>query len=373
MTFFQPFDDWLGRIVSMRAMALIRLLVGPIALIHLWPFIADALDGRTYRDVFHHPYASWYPELPTPGYVALLCVGVVAAGAMTIGLFTRVATATTFAVVAYNMALSTTHFHNNRAYLVIVLGILALAPTGRELSTDAWLTSRRHSGTPLVTTSTAWPLLLLRFECSIVYGASGLSKLLDPDWFGGTVTWGRIVNSESQLRTSPLPDWFIDALLERSLHTGMAKMIVMTEIFIAIALWVPRLRLLAVWVAIAFHVLIEISSSVQVFSYLAVTVLLVWATPSTRDRVIHIDPASIAHLRFVRVVHALDWLARFRVETGLSGDTLSVIDRDGRGRSGGGAAVFIVSRLPVTAWFALPLTMLPVARRRTARSLQSTP
>ena len=32
------------------------------------------------------------------------------------------ATATTFAIVAYNLFLSTTHFHNNRAYLVIVLG-----------------------------------------------------------------------------------------------------------------------------------------------------------------------------------------------------------------------------------------------------------
>ena len=33
----------------MRALALLRVLVGPIVLLHLWPFLSDALDGRTYQ------------------------------------------------------------------------------------------------------------------------------------------------------------------------------------------------------------------------------------------------------------------------------------------------------------------------------------
>src|SRR6185436_3113321 len=163
------FDRLLGRVVSIRSLALLRVLVGPIVLLHLQPFLSDALDGRIYSDAFYEPYASWYPELPEAVYVGLLCVGAVAAIAMSLGLLTRVATATTFAVVAYNLFLSTTHFHNNRAYLVIVLGLLAVAPVAQA--------------------GPAWPLWLLRFECAAVYGASGLSKLLDPDWFGGTVTW----------------------------------------------------------------------------------------------------------------------------------------------------------------------------------------
>ena len=52
----------------------------------------------------------------------------------------------------------------------------------------------------------AWPLWLLRFEAATVYGASGLSKLLDPDWFGGTVTWHRVVRTRDQLEASVLPD-----------------------------------------------------------------------------------------------------------------------------------------------------------------------
>src|SRR4029434_8502753 len=96
-------------------------------------------------------------------YVGLLFLGAVAAIAMSIGLLTRVATATTFAVVAYNLFLSTTHFHTNRAYLVIVLGLLAVAPCGRELSMDAWL--RRRRGLPALDPSPpAWPLRPVRFE-----------------------------------------------------------------------------------------------------------------------------------------------------------------------------------------------------------------
>src|SRR5262245_11165791 len=79
-------DELLGRHVSMRAMALLRLLVGPVVLLHLRPFVDNARDGRIYSDVFYEPYAAWYPELPRDLYVALLWVAVVAAAAMTIGL-----------------------------------------------------------------------------------------------------------------------------------------------------------------------------------------------------------------------------------------------------------------------------------------------
>ena len=123
-------DELLGRRVSMRSLALLEVLIGPAVLISLWPFLSDALDGRIYSDAFYEPYAAWYPELPRTLYVALLLLAAVAAVAMSLGLATRVATATTFAIVTYNLFLSTTHFHNNRAYLVIVLGLLAVAPLG---------------------------------------------------------------------------------------------------------------------------------------------------------------------------------------------------------------------------------------------------
>ena len=354
------FDDLLGRVVSMRALALLRVLAGPIVLLHLRPFLADGLDGRTYRDAFHEPYAAWYPELPDAVYLGLLWLAAAAAVAMSLGFLTRLATTTTFAVVAYNLFLSTTHFHNNRAYLVIVLGLLAVTPCGRELSVDAWL-RRRRGRPPRELSAPAWPLWLLRFECAAIYGASGVSKLVDPDWFGGTVPWQRVVRARDEM--DAWPDWVVSLLTDRSFHTGAAKFIVLTELFIAVGLWWRGTRYAAVWVAVAFHVSIEMSASVQVFSFLAVAVLAIWAVPSTRDRVLRIDPTAGRHRRLRALVRGLDWLARFRVEPAPPGSGLEVVDRDGTTFRGAPAAVVALSRLPLTAWFALPALLLPSFRR----------
>ena len=342
-------DELLGRRVSLRALALLRVLVGPIVLLHLAPFLSDSLHGRTYQDIFHEPYASWYPELPEGAYIGVLWLGAAAAVAMSaaalarLAALTRVATVTTFAVVAYNLFLSTTHFHNNRAYLVIVLGILAMAPVA-----------------PVAQAGPAWPLWLLRFECAAVYGASGLSKLLDPDWFGGTVSWQRVLHARADLH--PLPDWAVSVLTNRDFHTGAAKAIILTELFIALGLWSRRTRYGAVWVAAVFHVTIEASASVQVFSFLGICVLLIWAVPTTRDRVLRVDP----HAPLARVVRALDWLARFRLEPAPAGSAPEVVDRDGTIVRGGPAVAFVLSRLPVTALFALPTLLLPALRRARA-------
>ena len=356
------FDDLLGRPVSMRALALLRVLVGPVVLLHLRPFLSDALHGRIYRDAFYEPYADWYPELPRGIYVGLLWLAAVAAVAMALGLVTRLATATTFGIVAYNLFLSTTHFHNNRAYLVIVLGVLAAAPCGRELSLDAWI--RRRRGLPaLDPRAPAWPLWLLRFECAAVYAASGMSKLLDPDWFGGTVPWQRVVQARAELDAGPLPGWALSVLYDRDFYTGAAKLIVLTELFIAVGLWWQGTRYAAAWVAVVFHASIQASASVEVFSVLGIAVLVIWAVPSTRDRVLRIDPTDERQRRWRAVVRGLDWLARFRVEPGPPGSRLEIADRDGSVIHGAPALALVLSRLPLTAWFALPALLLPGVRR----------
>jgi uncharacterized membrane protein YphA (DoxX/SURF4 family) len=351
------FDELLGRPVSMRALALLRVLAGPIVLLHLRPFLVDAWHGRIYRDAFFEPYAAWYPQLPRAVYIGLLWLAAVAAVAMTLGLLTRLATATTFAIVAYNLFLSTTLFHNNRAYLVIVLGLLAVAPCGRELSLDAWL-RRRRGLPPLDRSAPAWPLWLLRFECATIYGASGLSKLLDPDWFGGTVPWQRVVQARDEL--AGWPHWAVSVLTDRGFYTGAAKVIVFTELFIAAGLWWRGTRYAAVWVAVIFHVSIQASAAVEIFSVLGIAVLVIWTVPSTRDRVLRVDPTDARQRRWRAVVRRLDWLARFRVEPG---SRLEIVDRDGTVLHGAPALVLTLSRLPLTAWFALPALLLPAVRR----------
>jgi hypothetical protein len=138
---------------------------------------------------------------------------------------------------------------------------------------------------------------------------------------------------------------------------------VLTELFIALGLWWRGTRYAAVWFAVVFHLSIEASASVQVFSYLGIVVLLIWAVPSTRDRVLHIDHSNVRHRRLATAVGALDWLARFRVEPAAPGARLQVIDRDGTAIVGAPAVAMTLSRLPLTAWFALPTLLLPAVRR----------
>jgi hypothetical protein len=90
---------------------------------------------------------------------------------------------------------------------------------------------------------------------------------------------------------------------------------------------------------------------------------VIWAVPSTRDRVLRLDPTRVRQRSLGRVVGWLDWLARFRVEWAPAGGQLEVVDRDGTLLRGAPAAVLTMSRLPLTAWFALPALLLPSVRR----------
>ena len=107
-----------------------------------------------------------------------------------------------------------------------------------------------------------------------------MSKLLDKDWLSGTVTWGRLIEHEAQVRASFLPGGVADLLLDRSFHTVAAKLIIATELFIAGGLWWRRTRPFALAAAVLFHIGIQLTADVQIFSYLGIAVLFVWADPA---------------------------------------------------------------------------------------------
>ncbi|MBK9180167.1 MAG: HTTM domain-containing protein [Acidimicrobiales bacterium] len=352
-------DAHVDDVGSIRAVALLRIALGPVVLVHLDPFLRLVAGGRSYDTQFWSPYWAWYPAPPRWLYAALLWAAAAAAVALTVGLLTRLAAVVTTGVVAYNLFLSTTHFHHNRAFLLVLLLGVTIAPSGRALSIDAWRAGR--AGRPPTDLAPLWPLYLLRAEVSLVYLASGGSKLLDPDWWGGRVTWLRVVRVQDQVAASPV-GWATDLLADRSFHTGAAKVIVLTELFIGLGLWGRRTRLAAVWVAVAFHLSIEISAHVQVFSMAALAALVIWAVPRTRDRTLLLaqGPSAprAAHV-LGQTVRALDWLARFDLRPAAPGDPpVTLVDRDGTVLEGRAAALLALSRLPVTFWLVAPLIAL---------------
>ena len=249
-----------------------------------------------------------FPTRPTS---ACSLLAAVAAVAMSLGLLTRLATATTFAVVAYNLFLSTTHFHNNRAYLVIVLGLLAVAPCGRELSVDAWI-RRRRGRPPLDLSAPAWPLWLLRFECAAIYGSVRPEQARGP----------RLVRRHRHLAARGAGKGAARGMAAAGLgglgahrpglsHRGGQADRRSRSCSSRPACGGAERGTRAVWVAVVFHVAIEVSAAGQVFSYLAIAVLVIWAVPSTRDRVLRHRPdgPSPAAIRRDWYAHSTGWRA----------------------------------------------------------------
>jgi uncharacterized membrane protein YphA (DoxX/SURF4 family) len=349
-------DAVFDRPASIRSLALLRIVLGPVVVLHLWPFLADSLRGVTYRDRF---WVAWWDALPVvPGWVqvALVWTGAAAAVALSLGWRTRWVATITWLCVAGNLFLSQHHFRHNRAFLLFLLAAVALAESGRVLSLDArrW----RRSGVVVDDRATVWPLWLLRALAASVYLASGFSKLVDPDWSGGLVLWDRAVRHQ-HLVHERVPDLVADPVVSlvtaRWVHTLTSPLAVAMELFIGLAIWFPRTRLAAVWVAGFFHVTIELSASVEVFSVAAIAALLIWATPATRDRVVVTSDG--------RWIRRLDWLARFDVREQPGAD-LVVTDRDGTVRTGDDARRLVRSRLPLLFPFVAPVQALGALVRR---------
>jgi HTTM domain len=340
------------RVGDLHAVAVLRILLGPITLLHLAPFLRDARAGVYYDDHFWQPFASWVPRPPGELWAAMLWVGAASAVLMSLGVLTRLTTATTLAVVAGNLLLSGTHFRHNRAFLAILLGGVALLQTGRVWSFDAWW-RRRRSRPSLATTGLVWPLWLLRVQVSLVYLASGVSKLVDPDWLGGLVLWDRAVRYQHVIH--PAPGWFVDLVTWRPLYYAVAPGAILTELFVGVGLWFGRTRLAAISVAIVFHLAIELSASVEVFSYAALAALTIWVTPAARDRTVRLQGDTTTTRRLSFALRYLDWFARLDVEPARPGDPeVTVVDRDGATFVGRSAVRLILSRLPMT-FFVAPL------------------
>ena len=343
-------DDVFDQPGSVRALALLRIALGPVTLAHLGPFLADSLRGITYRDRFHTPWFGFLPEAAGSVQVALIWTGAAAAVALTVGWRTRLVAPLTFACVAANFFLSQTHFRHNRAFLLFLLAAVALGESGRVLSLDA--RRRRASDRTFDDRATIWPIWLLRALASSVYLASGVSKLVDPDWVGGLVLWDRAVRYQDFVRDrlpGVLAEPIVDLVTARWFHALTSPVAVAMELFIGLGLWFGRTRLAAVWVAVFFHLSIEISAAVEVFSLAAVAALVIWTVPVTRDR--HVVTSD------GRWIRRLDWLARFDVDERPEA-VFTVTDRDGRVRTGTDARWFVASRLPATFMIALPVSAL---------------
>jgi hypothetical protein len=350
---------------DLRAMSVLRILLGPIVLLHLEDTFRRAADGVIYSDTFYLPYATWYPEAGRALYQPMLWTAGIAAIAMSVGLLTRLAASYTACFVGYNIFLSKTHFAHNRAFLLILLITVAVIPVGRYYSFDAWFARRTRARWAGPGTDTPlWPLWLVRFEVVAVYCASATSKLIDHDWWSGLVLQRRAIDNRQEALADGAPGWLMDVFADQTFQSLLSKAAVLTEFVIALGFLHRRTRLFAIWVAIPFHVSIQIGARVQVFSWAALAALVIWVTPRARDRQL-----VVPHGHWLgRLVPLLDWFGRFDVQRDDVRSVLLVdpVTGDGRvaNRRGADAVWTALSRLPATFWLAAPVLAFTRLRAR---------
>ncbi|HEU4535932.1 MAG TPA: hypothetical protein VFS00_17530, partial [Polyangiaceae bacterium] len=161
--------------------------------------------------------------------------------------------------------------------------------------------------------------------------------------------------------------WPVDPFLawfgRPEVSSPFAKVVIATELFLAVGLWAPRARAAALWVGFYFHVVIEVTQKVELFSYTTLAVYLLFVRPATRERALELPPERA---RLARLVPALDWLARFELRPAPAGAPLVAVDRDGRRARGFGAYVLLCRALPLLfpLWLPLAIAERALARRR---------
>ena len=146
----------------------------------------------------------------------------------------RVALSSTILVLAVVAAVSfDQQLYANHVYLLIWLVILmAIADAGAGLAV----------GNP-DRTLVRWPVLLIMFQLSLVYGFSGLSKL-NEDFLSGQVLAG-------VLRGGIVP--FPESLRTPGFLSVVAMLAAMAELFVALFIWRARFRPAAFILGLGFH------------------------------------------------------------------------------------------------------------------------
>ncbi|MEO7035436.1 MAG: HTTM domain-containing protein [Polyangiaceae bacterium] len=341
-------------------LGLLRLALSVLVLLNGGRLILQLYRGGYFGDFFHISMVpeSWLPS--SSGYAFILGVQALAALCAFLGIWPREALFTASTLGLFVLALDRLQYHNNRYALLLLAFLLSFAPCDRS-----FLIARRkpHALPEPERVAPTFARRLFQIQVSLVYLGSACGKLLDPDWRGGQVLFVRWATHVDVT----LPH-LLTLVLSSTLFASLAaKAAISTEFFIALGLWFPRTRRLALWVGVWFHISIEVSAHVELFSWLMVAAYLAFVTPELHERRFEYDARSALGRTLARALPWLDWCARFEVvPLGQSypvSASFYVTDRAGHTAHGVRGAALLAQGIPALFPLWAPLALLAKARR----------
>jgi uncharacterized membrane protein YphA (DoxX/SURF4 family) len=234
---------WLFQIVTRqtdaRPVAIVRILVGLAAIgfaLEAWVNIGRVLSPQ----VVDMPYVAWYPSLSVATLPLFIGLWLCAALAFMLGLGTRLCGAILTLSLAYTLFFDQQLYSNHLYLAMLVVLLLTIAESGARFSLDA----RRSGSHDLIL---EWPILLLKIQISIVYFYAALLKV-NPQYLSGAMLASFWPFNE----LAALPGGWLSV----QILPFLAVASILTELFLAVALWVPRLRWLALAIGVGFHLMI---------------------------------------------------------------------------------------------------------------------
>jgi len=332
----------------------VRVGFGLLLLNEAWLATRQFSDAGYFGGHFHQPFL---PEqlVPSAGvYQGILAAQWVAAILVVAGRAARPALLAAAGLLVYTMLCDRLWFHHYRHTMAAFSTLLAFAPCDRHFVL----------GRPAnAAAGPQWAANAIKAQVSVMYLASGGSKLLDPEWRGGQMMLGMVKGLSQMMLRNHLPASVVAAMQTPLGGSLLAKGAIGTELALAFLLWWPKTRRLAIWVGLVFHLVISQITPVRLFTIEMLLVYLLFATPDAGARVVRYDPTRHS---LATVIESLDWLRRFKLAPS-AGAAFVVVDRDGQEKRGLRALAVIVGALPLlfVAWpLAAALALLPSRRGR---------
>jgi hypothetical protein len=333
----------------------VRVALGALLGWHALTAAEELAKLGYFGDTFH---VAMVPEAFVPThrmYAVLLALRVVLAVMAMFGVWARPALALGALLGLWLLLCDRLQFHHNRYSLFCYALLVSLTPCDRSWrATDsAVLVSR---------TGPFWGVRLAQLQISLVYLASGGSKLLDPDWRAGIVLGDRITRHAHLAIEAGVPRKLVEAFAHPDGASALAKLAIMTELVICAALWLRPTRVVALWWGIWFHIAIQLTTKVETFTLLTLAMYGVFATPDFHARKLRYDPSRPWGKVAGAFVPVFDWLGRFEVKPwepdDQPGHSVVVVRRDGERVTGVRAFAMVARCLPILFPFWAPLALV---------------
>ncbi len=320
--------------VQPRVPAILRLLLGTVAIVR-GVEAYRILRPLSKVHILNVPYVEWMPSPSQGVIVAIAVLWVGAALCFAVGYRTQVSGILLTVAMAAGLLIDQQGYSNHLYLLTVLVGLLTMSRPG-----GAWSLDLRHGRGPA--SSILWPLVLMKVQISVVYLFAAFTK------FHGEYLSGRVLAGQVGHGVVPIPD----SLKTGQIFMTLAISSILIEIFLAIYLWHPERRFLAVGAGVLLHAtipfLMQPFLQLSVFSAIMLSSYLLFLPPLIGGRTVGAPPV------IRQIIGRLDVLRLMRLETG---EQLST-QRDGRTLVGRQAALVIADELPASYLIA-PFLRLP--------------